>query len=384
MKHRGLFPAVVLAGALLVAPGTPVAPVNAATAYTVEPLNFNWVESTPKLFNGAVCAVYQCVKVPTAAALDLSHRRGVFGENGPIADGARNLNTLLVADAGEKLVFGYSQGAQVSGFWLRNYAPTTSVDRANTSFLLVGDPENTYGVPWAPKVPTDTGFAVTEVWAQYDGWADWPTRFDLLAIANAVYGMLFVHPRVYDHLDLAAQEAAGNVVTWQADGVTYKMVADRTLPILDPLRNIGFGWVADLVNDTWRAHIEAQYDRPRTQDEADARYPVSTATIQDEDEPEAPPERDVEQPTEPEVRTVTRAERRAELVRATEDADEPVATLDTDADGGSAGPAPEPEPETTTGPELPAAQQDPQEQTAEASAPDAQAATAEPSKQAED
>ncbi|ODQ89612.1 hypothetical protein BHQ18_14475 [Mycolicibacterium flavescens] len=256
----------------------------AATAYTIEPLNYNLVTTTPTLFGGAVCVTYDCEKVPTAAALDLSHQRGVFGERGPISAGARTLNDRLTADPDEKLVFGFSQGAQIAGFWLRNYAPTTTVSPQNTSFLLVGDPENTYGVPWAPRVPTNTGFDVTELWAQYDGWADWPDRFDLLAIANAVYGMFFVHPTAYDDLDLATAEADGSVVTWQTNGITYKMVVDETLPILDPLRNLGLGFIADMVNDSWRAHIEKQYDRPSTQDEADEMFgaPAEDAPAEDD------------------------------------------------------------------------------------------------------
>lgn len=279
-RRRVLFPAVVLAGALTVAPGAAwaVDPI----VYTIEPLG--GADTTPSLFGGAVCATYECVKVPTDATLDSSHSEGVFGEDGSISDGAATLNSMLVGDDGEKVVFGFSQGAQIAGFWLRNYAPDTTVQPSNTSFLLVGDPENTYGVPWAPRVPTNTGFAVTEVWAQYDGWADWPSRFDLLATSNAVYGMLFVHPTVYDDLDLEAERALGNVVTWESEGITYVMVVEEDLPMLDPLRNIGLGWVADLVNDNWRSHIEEQYDRPATQAEADAMFGPAQTQTQAEDE----------------------------------------------------------------------------------------------------
>ena len=300
IKRSVVIPVAVLTGALVAAPPAATPTAKAATAYTLEPLNYNLVETTPGLFGGAVCLAYECERVPTSASLDLSHRRGVFGENGVISQGAAHLDDRLTADADTKLVFGFSQGAQVAGFWLRNYAPTTAVDPGSTSFLLVGDPENTYGVPWAPRVPTDTGFEVTEVWKQYDGWADWPDRFDLLAVANAVYGMLFVHPTVYDDLDLDAERAAGNVVTWTNGGITYEMVVDKDLPILDPLRNFGLGWVADLVNDDWREHVEAQYDRPSTQEEADelfeAPIPPGTdaetaAVEEDESETEERPSR---------------------------------------------------------------------------------------------
>ncbi len=272
MSTPRTIPVAVLAGALFVGGGATAPGAAAATAYTVEPLNFNLLDTTPNLFGGAVCEVYDCAKVPTAASLDLAHVDGVFGENGPIAAGAATLDGILVADRGEKLVFGYSQGAQVGGFWLRNYAATTSVDRQTTSFLFVGDPENTYGVPWAPKVPTNSGFAVTEVWSQYDGWADWPARFNLLAIANAVAGMFLVHPTVYDGMDLAAEEAAGNLVEWRGDGISHTMVLNDRLPLLTPLRWVGLGAVADSLDAPLRAQIEAGYERPASQQEADARF----------------------------------------------------------------------------------------------------------------
>ncbi|MCK0174905.1 PE-PPE domain-containing protein [Mycolicibacterium sp. F2034L] len=276
-----------MAGALLLAP-TAIAPTaDAATAYTVEPLG--GTDRTPNLLNGSICAAYTCVKVPTEATVDPSHSEGVLGEEGPISRGALTLDDMLREDSGEKLVFGFSQGAQIAGFWLRNYGPDTTVSRENTSFLLVGDPENTYGVPWAPRVPTNTGFAVTELWAQYDGWADWPDRFDLLAVANAVYGMFTIHTTAYNDLDLAAAEARGDVVTWKSEGITYKMVTEQNVPLLDPLRNIGLGWLADMVNDDLRDHIEAQYDRPSTQVEADARFGSG-----DDDDADVPPPAETE------------------------------------------------------------------------------------------
>ncbi|MCB0924222.1 MAG: PE-PPE domain-containing protein [Mycobacterium sp.] len=266
---RAWAPAAALTAALIMAGGAAASTAAAATAYTVEPLNLNVVESTAALFGGALCEVYDCERVPTAASLDLSHRYGVFGEDGPISAGAATLNDRLVADNGEKLVFGFSQGAQIAGFWLRNYAATSAVDPQETSFLLVGDPENTYGVPWAPRVPTDSGFAVTELWSQYDGWADWPARFSLLAAANAVAGMFLVHPTVYDELDLEAERSAGNLVTWQNGTMTYTMVGNDRLPLLTPLRWVGLGAVADALDAPLRDQIEASYDRPTPQQQVE-------------------------------------------------------------------------------------------------------------------
>ncbi len=163
MKRYVAIPVAMLAGALVAAPPAATPAAKAATAYTLEPLNYNLAETTPSLFGGAVCLVYECERVPTSASLDLSHRRGVFGENGAISQGAARLDDRLTADADTKLVFGFSQGAQVAGFWLRNYAPTTAVRPDRVVSGAGRRPGEHRGVPWAPRVPTDTGFEVNEV-----------------------------------------------------------------------------------------------------------------------------------------------------------------------------------------------------------------------------
>jgi hypothetical protein len=275
MKRHAMAPAALMTATLMTATLTAAtltitAPhADAATVYTLEPLDYNISDQTPNTLQGAMCrGEYQCVKVEYPAALDPTHKDGVFGENGSISKGAAALNELLTHDPADKVGFGYSQGAQAIGFWLRNYAPTTTVSRDNTRFLLIGDPENTYGVPWSPKVPTDTGFDVTELWVQYDGWADWPDRPNPVAVANAIYGMLFVHPVAYEDLDIDDP----SIVTWTANGITYRMRPTPELPILDPLRRTGFGWLADALNEPLAEQVEEAYDRPTTQQEADAQF----------------------------------------------------------------------------------------------------------------
>ena len=113
-----------------------------------------------------------CTKIWTPAALDPSHLRGVLGEVGPISIGAFALDAAFRSDGDKNVVvLGYSQGGQVAAFWLRNLSQNASsyAPPSTTSFLLVGNPENTYSPPWLPKTPTDTGYQVTELWRQYDG-----------------------------------------------------------------------------------------------------------------------------------------------------------------------------------------------------------------------
>jgi diacyltrehalose acyltransferase len=282
MRWVAMTSAVLVAAAPLSAPIANAVdvfpPAAGTTVYTLEPLDYNLYPAMRQVFNGACAdAGVDCVKVPTPASLDPTHVKGVIGERGSIAKGAESLDATLRGDGDDtaSLIFGYSQGGQVAGFWLRNYSADAAsyANKDDTSFLLIGDPENTYGVPWAPKVPTDTGYQVTELWVQYDGWADWPTRPNLLAVANAVYGQLFVHPTAYNSVDPNSPDN----IHWTDGDMTYVMVPTDDVPILTPLRKIGLGSLADKLNDSVKKQIEAAYDRPSTQAEADALSAANAA-----------------------------------------------------------------------------------------------------------
>ena len=253
-----------------------IVPTEPSTIFTIEPLNNNRYVATPNSMGGVMCmAPHSCVMVPTAASLDPSHKDGVFGEEGSIADGAATLDAMLNEAQGPVVVMGRSQGAQIGGFWLRNYVPDSSVDRERVSFLFLADPENSYGVPWAPRVPTNTGYQVTELWVQYDGWAEWPTRWYPIAVANAVMGMFTVHTQAYYDIDPYDPD----IIEWSANGIDYKMVPNSRLPLLTPLRKLGMGWLADMLNDPLAARVEAAYDRPNSQEEADALFPAEQETV---------------------------------------------------------------------------------------------------------
>lgn len=250
--------------------------------YTIEPLDFNLIDAMAMLFQGRCSAAgAECRQVPTSASPDPSHLFGVPGEFGPISLGADSLDATLRANGADAhhpiLVFAYSQGAQVAGFWLRNlsadadsYAPP-----ATTSFLLVGDPENTYGPWWLPKVPTTTPYHVTEFWKEYDGWADWPSDPNPLAVANAIAGMMFIHPTAY----FSMNPDDPNDIIWTDGNMTYVMAPTADLPLLDPLRWLGLTSVADELNAQWKPIVDSAYTRPSTQAAANA-YTAAASTTQ--------------------------------------------------------------------------------------------------------
>jgi hypothetical protein len=95
---------------------------------------------------------------------------------GSIRIGADNLNSLIRATPGPKIVLGYSQGAQVAGAWLRKFAHAPNAPNpSQLSFVLVGNPERKYGQPPTVKnsTPDYTQYRVWDVARRDDGWCNW-------------------------------------------------------------------------------------------------------------------------------------------------------------------------------------------------------------------
>jgi hypothetical protein len=128
------------------------------------------------------------VQVKYPASLDPS-----AGDNphGSIASGARKLNAAIRATKGPKVVLGYSQGAQVVGTWLRNYANKPDApDPKELSFILIGNPERRFGKqPWTKKTtPDDTQYHVRDVTRQGDNWADYNPKTHSTNKIAALFG----------------------------------------------------------------------------------------------------------------------------------------------------------------------------------------------------
>jgi hypothetical protein len=246
--------------------------------------------------------------------------------------GLANLDAALrsgyAADPpGHFYVVGYSQGSTVGSYYKNNnYFPDgTYTDGLpppdQITFVFAANPNRpnggiatrpgifgpmtipilglTVGVPAA----TDRGVKTTDIVIQYDGVSDVPAYpINLLADANAVAGILFIHPTyVYpntNHPDAATdhpygypladfQSAIANAQTaadndqcaapanhCQVHGdTTYITLPTQDLPILVPLRFIGeqlaaktglpdaIAPLADLIQPAMKVLIETGYDR---------------------------------------------------------------------------------------------------------------------------
>lgn len=264
--------ALTLVAAMIATPGASAAvrddAVNLAakTTYTLQPLNFNLEDSMTPSLQGKMCDQGQCSVIDYPAAL------GTWS----IKQGADNLHTMLTSDdKTDVIVFARSQGAQAVTEWMGQHAG--ELDTAeNLTFVLLGNPERETGFRaqnnFTDPTPTDTRFTVIDITRQYDGWADWPDHFNVLAIINATMGMTTVHndyesidaPASVDeiHASLADDPNGDKNLVWKKDNTYYVVNKTDILPIARPLTWIGMNDAAKKLSDQLRPSIESAYDRP--------------------------------------------------------------------------------------------------------------------------
>lgn len=153
---------------------------NSSTVITISALDLGIDKSIN--YMSKVCQGYAVkqghtqIQVKYPATLDPS-----AGDNpkGSIYTGATNLDKIIRSTPGPKIVFGYSQGAQVAGTWLRTYGNRFgSPSPYELSFLLIGNPERKYGQqPWTKKqTPDDIKYTVRDVSRRHDNWSDYSPK----------------------------------------------------------------------------------------------------------------------------------------------------------------------------------------------------------------
>jgi hypothetical protein len=226
-----------------------------------------------------------CNSVPTAQeALGLAD--GYLGDAGPItgvgypagllfaldsAIGANGVNTHLesVPDEVKITLAGVSQGAIVLNYVKQSLALQVTPARPSEdlSFVTFGDPMNTTGGIVAKNPPLwlsvppgllPTPYATTEIVREYDGLSDWPDRPTVLSAINAVMGIAYVHPFYGDEADPDKPGTLKTVKVNAAGGTTtHYVVPTASLPITQPLRNVG---IDTTVVDRWlRPKIDRSY-----------------------------------------------------------------------------------------------------------------------------
>jgi hypothetical protein len=239
-----------------------------------------------------------------------------------VQTGVDNLGTDLAqqyaADpTGHFYLVGYSQGSTVVSYFKRGYADNplgpALPDLSQVTFIAAANPNRpngglfmrpgifgpftipildaTVGIP----APTNTGVRTSDIVIQYDGVSDFPEYpINLLADANAIAGLFFIHPTYvfpdanhpdghpygysideFTALVSGAQHAAdasqcSDAVHCQQYGdTTYITLPTTDLPLLAPLRYLGEQTglsavtrpFADLVQPVLTVLIETAYDR---------------------------------------------------------------------------------------------------------------------------
>lgn len=242
--------------------GTYVDQVNRTylSGYHLDEDDLKWV-STPEQFWPATGL--------TDISFDTSVGRGVL-----------SLNNAVQTTAGEKIVVGYSQSANIATREKRNLAELRAQGAVvptpdELSFVFVANPnrpnggilarfEGLYipilGVSFDGATPDDE-YRTIDVARQYDLIADFPKYpLNLLADLNALMGYVYLHPNygssVVNLNDPSTYES------YTSGNTTYYLVHTEHLPLLQPFRGIGILTpVLDLVEPTLRVLIELGYDR---------------------------------------------------------------------------------------------------------------------------
>jgi peptidoglycan hydrolase-like protein with peptidoglycan-binding domain len=105
----------------------------------------------------------------------------------------------------------------------------------------------------------DTPYDTVYFTREYDGLADLPDRFNVLAIANAAAGIIYLHP-YYGELPANLPEKNVTTTVNGAGGkVTDVLIPTAHLPMLQPLRNLGMN--VDGLEAVLRPMVNAGYSR---------------------------------------------------------------------------------------------------------------------------
>ncbi|MCH9708691.1 MAG: PE-PPE domain-containing protein [Actinomycetia bacterium] len=209
-----------------------------------------------EIFQGAYCSAESG---NTCTPVEYLSGTPVVGE----FSGLTALTVALWLAPSPTTVVGFSQGSVVATEWLRvNEGRWGAPSEEDLTFVLVANPLRKHGgvrpVYDIDEPTPDSRYGILDIAIEYDGVADVPDNlFNLLAVANALAGAQHVHIYGYSDVDLANSEK----LVWQEGDTTYVLIRNENIPLLQPLRDIGLGSLADLINDPLKAIIDSGYDR---------------------------------------------------------------------------------------------------------------------------
>ena len=197
-----------------------------------------------------------------------------------VQEGLTNLTQRIGGTDDSVVVVGYSQSAVI----LAQYKANTT--RGDITYVMLSDPARPNGgilsrfrgftipvidIPLSGPAPTTSpdwdGSTITthDIAQQYDGWADFPMYpLNLLATANAVLGIAYLHGHYEDNVEPQTDLAPGAANTDSRDfgDTRYYTVGTDLLPLLRPLEQIGVPHPLVVALDApLRVLVEQGYDR---------------------------------------------------------------------------------------------------------------------------
>lgn len=285
-------PTIALAATVTLTPQHSPAGIRLAATYAVGPtqipglVNLN-AQQLENLADKYIVATVGSVPPPFTVVDYPASAFPLTGLSSPTADESQAIGQAQLADdvAGDPapVIFGYSQGASVITLYKRDFnqmyanpSPGTAIPQP--TFVLIGNITRPNGgffarIPglYIPVIdltlygatPTETAGAAPgqittyDIVGQYDGAADFPAYpTDLLALANAALGAIYVHAQ-YQNLDVNDAVSQG-----QYGDTAYYMIPTKLLPLLQPLAQLGVpSPILAALDAPLRVLVEAGYNR---------------------------------------------------------------------------------------------------------------------------
>lgn len=203
-------------------------------------------------------------KYDDGPAVSIAFPATVVDMDQSVALGADRLVAQVQSSSGERRALGISQGAIAVAEAKRRLMalPADQRPAAGTlTFVAIADPTRPgHGALAQMGYRTeDTPYDTVYFTREYDGLADLPDRFNVLAIANAAAGIIYLHP-YYGQLPANLPEKNVTTTVNGAGGkVTDVLIPTAHLPMLQPLRNLGMN--VDGLEAVLRPMVNAGYSR---------------------------------------------------------------------------------------------------------------------------
>lgn len=225
-------------------------------------------------------AIARMVSGYLAGGHELPYPHSVIGMNRSIDVGADTIIRTLSSSDGYVRIAGISQGAlaiSVAKSKLMALPEEQRPDADRVVFVAISDPSARDGLGgrfpglYIPVVdvtfraPPDTPYDTIYITREYDGFADFPDRpLNLVAVANALMGIVYVHPFYGHEVDL--EQIPAHQITQTTNDLggtdtTYLAPTDD-LPLVQPLRDLKVDErIVEAIEAPLRDIVNAGYSR---------------------------------------------------------------------------------------------------------------------------